>query len=484
MKKVLFLLLVLLLPASAQAYTQIIDLFVDDGVDALRRGGVKELPREQERLDFSDPLSLDAKGSYRVDLFYEHQRTVRVFNGRRAGSHAFAQRLDTAVAAPFSLLDRKVTGSLAAGYGYDSIDVSATGTGNDISVASRERFAATKGGLYLNLFDLLKVGASVLGTDYRDEPEVPVEAELALTDFLKVGYKRSYLDLAGDFGLQRLGKSGLVPVHYGEENHEVYVAADYRGLFYGRYAVEPGDTGQRRFEGKLALPYALYLVGDCRQRDFSFFQDFTVDQRPGGYLRGEGSYRGYRAGIGIDPSAKWNLEANYRHWDFKSGGGGIANSSAVVDFWPSLLVGNYNHLYNLALSADHYHLGTEYKGDRFIFGGGIQYIYLKTAAELEYWRSVLFGFGRAGENTIELETDRVKLLFLSLGLGYRWQHVAVSYSFGQFIPLGTRDNQAVEPESTEGAGGSGGKSDFGSIMDKISHNPGGNMQRFLLTVTY
>jgi hypothetical protein len=115
----------------------------------------------------------------------------------------------------------------------------------------------------------------------------------------------------------------------------------------------------------------------------------------------------------------------------------------------------------------------------------VQYIYLKTAAQLDYWRSVLFGIGRAGANTLQLDTDRVKLLFLSLGLGYRWQNVAVNYAFGQFVPLGTHDNKPASATPPTSSGGGGGGTDiFESIADKIDHNPGGNIQRVLLTIAF
>jgi hypothetical protein len=477
--------LLLLLPHQSLAYTEIVDFFLDYGVETLMRGGVRKLPEEQEALDFTAPLFLDSKGKYRLDAGYENQRTVRIFNGRWARSHAYAEKLETSVAAPFSLTGKKINGTVAAGYGYRWFDFSAENATEGITLKGDENFEAKKGGVNLSAYDRLRLGVSVIATDYRSGLEVPIEAEIAPCDFLRVGYKRSYIDDAADFNVQLSGKSGLIPVHYGEELNELYIVGDYKEIVYGKYAHELGKTGNLRFEGKVRLPLSLYLVGNYRQRDLNFSQDFSVEGKPGGFMRGDIVFREYRGGIGADPTDKWNVELNYRHRGLDSSGGGVAFSSAVVDFWPSLVVGNYNHTYDAAFSIDQYHAGMVYKGENVTLGLGVQYIYLKTAAQLDYWRSVLFGIGRAGANTLQLDTDRVKLLFLSLGLGYRWQNVAVNYAFGQFVPLGTHDNKPASATPPTSSGGGGGGTDiFESIADKIDHNPGGNIQRVLLTIAF
>jgi hypothetical protein len=481
MKKTILTLLILLFPHPVLAYTELVDLFIDKGTASLMHGGLKRLLKEQDSLDFTAPLFLDSKGKYRIDTGYEYQRTARVFTGRWSGSHAYEERLESAAAAPFTLFDNNVIGSVAVGYGSRWSDVNSDNREEDILVKSSENFEAKKGGLYLNAWNRLKIGTSLISTDYRGRLEVPIEAEVTPSEFVKIGYKRSYIDVAANLAVSLSGKSGLIPLRYGEELNELYVIGNYKGIIYGKYANELGKTGNRRFEGKLSLPWSLYLVGDYQQRDFNFYQGFSVEGKDGGYLQGDFAFREYRAGIGVDPAEKWNLELNYRHWELTSSGGGIANSAAVVDFWPSLIVGNYNHTYDMALSADQYHAAMEYKGDSLNFGLGAQYIYLKTAAKLDYWRSLLFGLGRAGANTVELSTDRVKLLFISLGLGYRWENVSITYTFGQFVPLGTHDNK-VAAETT--AGGGGGANIWDSITDKIDRNPGGNIQRVLLSVMF
>lgn len=488
MKLTIYIFLLLtLLPQPSCAYTEFVDLFIDKGTSSLMRGGLKKLPEEQEFLDFNSPLFLNSQGMYRIDTGYGYQRTVREFSGRWKRSHGYEERLEMAAATPFSLFDKELTGSIAVGYGYRWFDVNAENNKEEIFIKSSENFEAKKGGLYLNTWDRFKIGASLIATDYRGRLEIPIEAEATLAEFLKIGYKRSYIDFAADFAVQLSGHSGLVPIRYGEELNELYVSGNYKGVVIGKYANELRETGNRRFEGKLTLPWTLYLVGDYQHRHLNFFQDFSVEGKAGGYLQGDFEFREFRAGIGADPTTQWNLELNYRHWDLNSSGGGIANSSAVIDFWPSLIVGNYNHTYSMAVSTDQYHAAMDYKGENLDFGLGAQYIYLKTAAKLDYWRSLLFGLGQAGADTLQLSTDRVKLLFISMGLGYRWKNFALNYTLGQFIPLGTHEIETVSeaPPSTSGGGGGGeGTTTWDSIKDKIDHNPGGNVQRILLTITF
>jgi len=226
------------------------------------------------------------------------------------------------------------------------------------------------------------------------------------------------------------------------------------------------------------LPGSLYLAGDYARSLFAFNQEFSVVDRNGGYLNGEGAWQEYRIGIGAELGSHWNIEANYRRQNLDSNGGGIANSSAVVSFWPSLLVGNYNHLYSVSLESDQYHLGAEYKGEKASFGLGFQYLDIRPVAEMTYWRSQLFGLGRTGQETLKLDTDRIQLLFLSLGAGYRWDNVSVDFAFGQFIPIAIHErSKASTPAPSDGSGS--GNDIFSKIGDYINGNPGGNIVRFM-----
>lgn len=471
-------------PRLACAYTEIIGLFLDDGVRTLARGGIERLPHERENLDFDEPLFLDSKGKYRLDATYENQRTVRIFNGSWSGSHAYAERLESAVAAPFSLYDGKVAGNLAVGYGFRSFDVKADSAKEDVFVSSDEKFNAVKGGFFLKVLDRVSLGLAVVDTDYRSAPEFPLTIEISPVESVKVGYRRSYIDVAGDFAVRLSGNDGTVPVHFKEDVDELYVSGQYKGVLYAKYVNELKRPDNRRVTARLSLPASIYLVGDYARRDFDFNQDLIVDAAPGGYLKGVAAWRKYRIGLGADLGRHWNVEANVRRETLDSSGGGIADSSAVVSFWPSLIVGNYNHTYNVALQSNQYHLGTEYQGENFSMGLGFQYLDLRPVAVLDYWRSLLFGLGRTGDGRLKLTTDRIQMIFLSLGLGYKWEHVSLNYAFGQFIPIATHDTKTTPPSPGGGGGGSGGSNIFSSIADKINYNPGGNIQRLIFTLTF
>jgi len=487
LKLIPFVLVLALTPGMSCAYTEIIGLLVDDGINSLSRGGMERLPEERYLLDFQSPLFLDSKGKYRLDTGYEHQRTIRIFNGSWAGSHAYAERLESAVAAPFSLWHGNIAGNMVVGYGYRSIDVKAVSAKDDVFVAADETFNAVKGGLFLNLMDKASLGIAVVDTDYRSAPEIPLTLEISPVESVKVGYKRSYIDFAGDFAVRLSGNDGNVPLHYKEDVDELYVSWQYNDVFYAKYANELKHPENRRVTAKLALPTSLYLVGDYARRDFDFNQDFFVAANPGGYFNGRVAWRQYRIGLGARLGERWNVEANYRRGNLAANGGGIANSSAVVSFWPSLIAGNYNHTFNAGLESEQYHLGTEYQGKNFSMGFGCQYLDLRPVAQLDYWRSLLFGLGRTGAGSLKFGTDRIQMLFVSLGVGYRWKHLSVGYAFGQFIPIASHDANEKPSQTAPpgGGGGEGGGSDiFSSIADKITHNPGGNIQRILLTITF
>ena len=472
------LLYIFLFASPCFAYTEITGFLIDDGVATLARGGMKQLPGNQEKLDFNSPLFLDSNGKIRSDISFEHQRTIRVYSGSRAGSHAFSDQLDTAVAAPFSLWGGNLSGDIATGYGSRSFDVKAESSVNDFSIASSERFSAVKGGLFLKVLDKVSMGVSAVDTDYRSHPEIPIEVSIKPIEYFSFGYKRSYIDIAGNFSALISGHNGTVPLAYAEEKNELSLKGEYKGFIMARYAQELRHTGNKSIIGRLELPGSLYLVGDYATRSFILDQNFFVDQLSGGYLKGGGSWKEYRVGAGVDLGSHWNIEANFRHQNLDSSGGGIVNSSAVLDFWPSLLAGNYNHIYDVSLTSDQYHMGAEYRGMNTRFGFGCQYLDLRPVAEITYWRSLLFGFGQTGLETLKLDIDRIQLLFLSFGAGYHWDMASLNFAFGQFIPIAThKRSTAANPASSVGI--SDGKDIFSKIGDYINRNPGGNIVRIM-----
>jgi len=474
-------------PQISYAFSEIPGLFIDEGTSTLARGGIKRLPENQEKFDFNSPLSLDSNGKIRSDVFYEHQRTYREYNGEWAGSHAYSEQLEGAVAAPFSLLAGKMVGSVAAGYGYNFYDVEAIINKEDVHISASERFSAIKGGLFLKAIDKVSLGVSLVDTDYRNRLEIPVEVNITPIEYVTVGYKRSYTDIAWNLSGLISGSSGSFPILYAEEKNEVVVKGEYKGIITAHYAQDLKHSENNRFSGRLDLPAHLYLAGDYTRRKYSFNQDFYVSNKSGGYLKGEGSWREYRLGGGADIGSHWNVEANYRRQNLNSSGGGIASSSAVVDFWPSLIVGNYNHLYTVALESDQYHLGAEYKGQKASFGIGCQYIDIKPVAEMTYWRSILFGLGKTGQETLQFNTDRIKLLFISLGTGYRWDKVSFNIAVGQFVPIEfhERDSSSTQASSGESSGGGGSSKDFYSqLKDFVHRNPGGNIVRFMVSSNF
>jgi hypothetical protein len=480
-------LLVIFNPGTSSAITDLlVGSFIDDGVSALSRGGLEQLPRRQESPDFNAPLFLDSQGKYRVDTFYENQRTVRIYHGRWGGTHAYSDRLETSGAVPFSLYGEKFKGNVSAGYGYRSVDIGAENGKEGIFVSSAEKLEAGKGGIYLRALDRFSLGVALISNQLRSGLEVPVEAEVEAVPYLKAGYKRSYVDFDSSIDVTLSGHSGNIPLKYVEEINELYAVLDYRNIVYVKFANELQRSGNRRVEGKLSLPASVYVVGNYAKREFAGIdQAFTADGHPGGNFQGSFRKSEFRVGVGAALSDTWCVEGNYRHGALSSEGGGIASSSAVASFWPSLLIGDYNYIYAASLSSDQYHLAAQYQGNRFSFGAGFQYLDLKPQAKLDYWRSVLFGLGKTGAGNLNLTTDRVQMIFLSLGLGYRWQNVSVKYAFGQFVPIGSHDTDEKPAQTSSGGGGGGGGSDvFSSIADKINYNPGGNIQRLILTLTF
>lgn len=478
---VVSILLLFISPCLACAYTEIPGLFVDEGVRSLARGGLKPLPETQESLDFDSPLFLDSHGKIRADIVLEHQRTVRIYKGSWTGSHAYGNRVESVAAVPFSFFNGSVSGSAAAGLGYRSLDVSAESSPQNVFISASDSYSSKKAGLFLQALDRVSLGLALVDTDYRAYPEVPLEISVRPLEYLSVSYKRLYIDIAGDYSVRIAGNSGIVPVSYADERNELALKSEYKGIAAVQYAQELRHPENNRLSGRLAVPGSVYLIGDYSHRVFGFDQELYVAGQSGGYLKGEGHWREYRAGIGAEFGDHWTLEANYRRQDLDSNGGGIANSAAVVNFWPSLLIGNYNHLYRLAVGSDQYHLSAEYKGDRASFGFGCQYLDIRPAAELTYWRSVLLGFGNAGQEDLRMDTDRVQMLFLSFGTGYRWDAVTVNLALGQFVPLATHKTSASG--STGGSSGSG-KDLISKTGEFINHNPGGSIIRFMASFNF
>jgi hypothetical protein len=471
--------------APAHAFNELlVGSFLDDGVAALARGGLEKLPREQESLDFSAPLFLDSKGRYLIETGYESQPTARIHNGAWQGSRADSERLDTAVAAPFSLRNGALKGSVAAGYGYDFFQVKADNAREGTFVGVNETVRSFKGGVHLSAWERVSLGVSLIGTDYRNYLEVPLELAVAPTDWLTLGYQHSYSDFDARIDLTMMGHQGTLPLKLPETLDELYGVLDCRALRV-KYAQELKTPENRRIEGRLLLPGSLYLVGEYRHRDFApIDQDIEVDGLPGGTLKAALKRTEYRAGIGARLSSRWSVEANYRHGAIAVDGGGIASSRAVAGFWPSLLVGNYNYLASASLESDQYHIAAEYRGDRFSFGLGAQYLDLRPNARVDYWRGILFGLGRAGEETKQLTVDRIGMLFLAAGVGYTWRNFELRYAVGQFIPVWVHDTDQAGPAGAPASGGGGGGDIFSRLGDKIARYPGGGIQRLLLSATF
>ena len=480
------LLFVLLLPTASLAFNELlVGTFLDDGVTSLARGGLERLPREPESLDFNAPLFLDSKGSFKVETGYEGQLTARVHSGRWKGSFADSERLETSVAAPFTLFGEALKGNVAAGYGFDAFEVKAENGREDTFVHQNERFQAVKGGIFVKVFKRVSLGVSIISTDYRATPEFPLELEVAPLSWFKAGYKHSYSDFATSIDMRKLGHEGNLPIKLLETLDEIYGVLD-KGAVHLKYAQDLRVTGNRRVEGKIALPASCYLVGDYQHRDFApISQEFSVDGRPSGTLGGSLRKKGYRAGIGGQLSNRWSVEANYRHSDISVDAGGIADSRSIAGFWPSLLVGNYNFVTSASLAADQYHLGGEYQGERFSFALGMQYLDLKPAARVDYWRNVIFGLGTAGAETRQLSVDRIGMIFLGAGIGYQWKNFDLRYAAGQFIPVSVHETTTPE-ESTpsSGQGSGGGRGFFSRVADKIGRYPGGGLHRLRLAVVF
>lgn len=464
---------------------EVMDTFLGGGVTTLARGGLEKLPAEPETLDFDAPLYLDSKEAYRIETGYEGRLTAKVYDGRWKGSIAESDRLETVIAAPFSLSGGSIKGSVAAGYGYNGYDLRAVNDKEDTYVHTKENYEAVKGGVYLKAFEKVSLAASIIDTDYRKAPETPLELEVAALRWLRVGYQHAYSNFATNLDLRLLGHEGNLPLRSVESIDSLYLKLDYPGV-RAKFSQELGYGKNRRLEAKVDLPKSWYLVGAYHRRDYDDMdQSFTVDGIPSGYVKGALRKQAVRAGVGTKFPNGWNLEANFRHSSTAFDGGGLASSLAVAGFWPSLIVGNYNYLTSASISANQYHIGGEFTGERYSFGVGVQYIDLKPAAQVDYWRSSIFGLGNSDADSKKLTVQRIGLIFLGAGVGYKWKYIEAKYAVGQFIPVSVRDSEEDEPPSpTAAPGGGDGRSIFSEIADKIRHYPGGGLHRLLVSVTF
>ena len=441
----------LLAAVPACAYTEVIDQFIDGGVAALGRGGLAEIDASYEWGDFQRPFSLNTDGRYLLGSGYEYQRTARIFDGRWRGSRIHGERFWVTGGAPFSFMSGMLKGSVAAGYDDEQFRVAMVNSQESIGVWAAEKIEANNGGIFLNIADRMKVSLSLIDTDYRSSLEIPAEAELQVLESLRIGYRRSFNDTAASIAVSLSGQDAVMPFKFHEEVNELYITSSYRDLLTATIRNELGNERNHEISGIVKLPWRMYGVAGYGSRDLAFTQKFYVDGSVGGYLASDINKRIFRIGLGIKPVEGWTAEANFRHSEISVSGGGIAKSSAVLDLWPSLLIGDYNHTERASVVTDQYHFLTGYKGSKFSATVGAQYIYMKTEASLEYWRSTLLGLGSTGAGSLSLDTDRIRLLFLSVGIGYEWSNVRLTYSLGQFIPLGTRERRATE----EGAAGTG-----------------------------
>ena len=476
------LLLLCLSTSPSLAFSdEVMDTFLDGGAATLARGGLERLPRQPETLDFDSPLFLDSNRSYRVETGYEGKLTAKVRDGRWKGSAADSEKLHTAVAAPFSLLGDKVEGSIAAGYGFTGFELRAVNEREETYVHSEQRFESKKAGIYLNAFGRVSLGASIIDTQYRESVQAPVQLEVALTKWLQGGYRHAYSNFATSMELRLLGHEGNLPMRSIESRDELYLVLDHSPV-RAKLVQELGYGKNRKAEAKLELPASWYLVGEYERREFAEIdQDFTVDGIPSGYLRGDLQKKMLRAGVGARLSSRWSLEANYRRSDISFHGGGVASSLAVAGFWPSLIVGNYNYMTSASISADQYHVAGEFQGDKLSFGIGMQYIDLKPAAQVDYWRNTILGLGSSNAAVKKLHVRRIGMIFLGTGIGYKWKNLEAKYAVGQFIPVSVTDDDPAEPGAPPGAPEDS-KSVLSRIAEKIRHYPGGGLHRLVGTV--
>ena len=475
------------MPTPAGAFSEVQDYFLGSGVATLGRGGVAALQGEPEAVSLDRPYSLmiAAKNQYaRLDTSYEHQRILHIYHGNWQGTHAESDSLETSLASPYTLLGGDLQLVVAAGYENQGHDVMAISRDNNTAIQSDQSFDSGRAALLASYRQKISGALTLDANGYAKALEIPFEVRLTPWESVSFGYQRDYHHINDTLALTSSGISGTIPVSYRYNHREIYLESRLlSGRCYLRFGIDPVDRYNLSGEAKVSLSDGLYLVGAASQWEVAGFQQSLTlaGGVPGGNLDAQLKSRRYRIGVGWDISKRWTVEANYLLSLLELDGGGIANTRAVVGFWPSLVVGDYNFLYSGGLRLYQVHLGTEYKGERFSFQSGVQYLHLDPTFNLDYWRSVLFGIGRTGEGNVNLTTDRIDMIGLFLGFGYHLGPVRFSYGVGQFIPVATHDKTS----SSQTAGSSGGGRDlFEQIGDKLSHHPGGLTQRLQLTVAY
>ncbi len=470
-------------PPPVSAFSDLLaGTLIDGGTSALGRGGMERLPSRQETLDFNSPLYLDSNGKYRVEAAYEYQPTAYIYSGRWEGSKATSDRLELAGAAPFSIWGGNLEGSIAAGYGYRASTVRADSEIEELHFHTSDHFDWGAAGTALKIRDRVSLGISLLDSDYRRKVEVPCELEVGVAPWLKIGYRRSYLDFASNVDVSISGHYGNLPLHLQQELNQIGGTVDLKGVHL-KYYQDVQKPRNRNGEARVDLPGGYYLVGSYSDLDADLMDvGFTADGNPGGRLKAALQKRLYRVGAGWQISERWNTEINYRRMNLDLDGGGFANSSAVVDFWPSLLIGNYNYIASARIDSSQYHASAEYRGERFQFSAGLQYLDIRPAAKIDYWRSQFLGLGTAGAGTTELAVDRIQMLFLAFGVGYQFNKLQLRYAFGQFIPFNAHDKEP-EPSTPDTGSGDGGNP-FSSAWDKVRHYPGGGVHRIQLSVSF
>ena len=464
--------------------------FLDSGVRTLGRGGVAAINAEPEALSLDDPYSLRIaeRNRYRIDATYEYQRILRLYDGNWQGTKVASDALETVIAAPFSFLGEDLKLVAAAGYKYDGHDINVTNQQEEVEINSNSHFNAGRAGFLASWRGVLSAAFTLDANEYSGSIELPFEVKVTPFQQISFGYKQGYHHLKSDIALKISGKSGAIPFAYTQNQRQLYFESRlWDDKFYLRVGVDPTNPSKLDAVTKIKLPHHLYVVGSLRQWEEDMRQPFGLaDGLPGGYIDAFLKQTSYRIGMGWDITEQWNVETNYISSQLEMNGGGAANARAVVDFWPSLVVGNYNYLYAGGVKVDQVHVAAEYKKDRFSFESGLQYLQIKPSFDLNYWRGILFGLGRAGEDNISLTTDRIDMIGLFLGFRYRLGPATFQYALGQFIPVATHEKEGSGATGGGAADSGGGdsKNIFEQIGDKISNHPGGLIQRLQLTVEF
>jgi len=476
---------------SANAFSEVQNYFLDGGVRTLGRGGFAPVGTEPESMVLDDPLTLRIASSaekLRFETTYEYQRILKLYSGRWKGTHADSDTFETVAAIPFSFMKDDLKLIVAIGYAFKGNNVHAFSEKDKTDLTTNSNYDSVRGGLFLSYREKLMAAMTIDGNDYVSGVQLPFEVRIQPIEAFALGYRQNYFHFKADIQANITGNNGMIPFSYNQQRRQLYGEVTLFDDLFLRIGADPANLDNLYGEGRMQLPYGFYLAGSVSQQKIDDLrQPFTVGNDPGGHIDVRLKDFRYRIGVGFDINDQWNTEFNYVHSKLELDGGGVANARAVVDFWPSLIVGNYNYLYSGGVSTDQFQLSGAYQGTRCSFQTGIQYIHMQPSFQLDYWRSALFGFGRAGAGNERLTTDSVDIVGLFFGFGYRLGPATFNYAIGQFIPFATHENKADSSEpggGSSGSGSGGGKDVFEQIGDKISHHPGGLIQRLQLTVEF